>query len=259
MNPPKSPTPRTDAECIQIYQEDVTGCSNAIDYVPASVARTLETELTKTERLRFGADADRRRLRAEVERLKEWLADPHNLHAHCLRTLTEGQIAHLFGERMTEIVNRAEKAEAELADWSVLKAWGGTPEIIHQFVKGQQNRIHHCQDLEAILNEETNRAEKVEADNAKWQKLLLMSRDDREIDLISEVEEQARFLSMAGEREANLLSALKLMVTKFDAYIDSEYCGTELLAEQLAQADFAREVIRVSDLRKKEMQIPTDQ
>ena len=49
------------------------------------------------------------------------------------------------------------------------------------------------------------------------------------------------------DREANLLSALKLMVSKFDAFIDSEYCGTDLLAEQLAQADFAREVIREAE------------
>ena len=40
-----TPTPRTDALGIQIYEEDVTGCSNATDYVPASFARTLETEL----------------------------------------------------------------------------------------------------------------------------------------------------------------------------------------------------------------------
>jgi hypothetical protein len=58
---------------------------------------------------------------------------------------------------MTEIVNRAEKAEAELADWSVLKAWGGTPEIVHEFIKGQQARIHHCQDLEAELATERAR------------------------------------------------------------------------------------------------------
>ena len=50
-----------------------------------------------------------------------------------------------------------------------------------------------------------------------------------------------------ADREANLLSALKLMVSKFDAHIDSEYCGTDLLAEQLAQADFAREVIREAE------------
>ena len=55
--------------------------------------------------------------------------------------------------------------------------------------------------------------------------------------------EQARLLGKSGEREAALLSALKLMVSKFDAFIDSEYCGTDLLAEQLAQADFARKVI----------------
>jgi hypothetical protein len=50
-----------------------------------------------------------------AERAEAAFADPHALHAHCLRTLNEGQIAHLFGARVTEIVNRAERAEAELA------------------------------------------------------------------------------------------------------------------------------------------------
>tara|TARA_R110000868_G_scaffold398438_1_gene671612 strand:+ start:194 stop:586 length:393 start_codon:yes stop_codon:yes gene_type:complete len=40
-----TPTPRTDYECVQIYTEDVTGCANAVDYVPASFARGLEAEL----------------------------------------------------------------------------------------------------------------------------------------------------------------------------------------------------------------------
>jgi hypothetical protein len=60
----------------------------------------------------------------------------------------------------------------------------------------------------AELDAAVARAEKAEADNAKWQKLLLMSRDDREIDLISEIEEQARLLGMSGEREADLLGKL---------------------------------------------------
>jgi hypothetical protein len=47
-----TPTPRTDYECVQIYTEDVTGCANAVDYVPASFARGLETELAaERERL----------------------------------------------------------------------------------------------------------------------------------------------------------------------------------------------------------------
>jgi hypothetical protein len=49
------------------------------------------------------------------------------------------------------------KLEAELADWSVLNAWGGTPEIIHKFVKGQQARIHYCQNIEADLAAEQAR------------------------------------------------------------------------------------------------------
>ena len=51
---------------------------------------------------------------ARAEKAEVVLSDPQQLHAHCLRNLNEGQIAHLFGERMTEIVNRAERAEAEL-------------------------------------------------------------------------------------------------------------------------------------------------
>jgi hypothetical protein len=97
-------------------------------------------------------------------------------------------------DKLKQFAERAERAEAEIAEWSVLNLWGGTPEIVHEFIKGQQARIHRCQDLEA--------------DNAKWQKLLLMSRDDREIDLISEIEEQARLLGMSGEREADLLGKL---------------------------------------------------
>ena len=41
--------------------------------------------------------------------------------------------------------------KAELKEWSLLNLWGGTPEIIHNFVKGQQARIHAAQDVEAEL------------------------------------------------------------------------------------------------------------
>ena len=39
-----SDTPRSDAEEIQIYRDDVTGCAEEISYVPARVARQLERE-----------------------------------------------------------------------------------------------------------------------------------------------------------------------------------------------------------------------
>jgi hypothetical protein len=201
---------------------------NGVDIVWPEFARILERELAETERLRFGADADRRRLRAEVERLTTKIGN----QADRIRYL-EGAINHATGtplskaiaraekaeaelaeakveretiaqsslrsleayiDKLKQFAERAERAEAEIAEWSVLNLWGGTPDFIHEFIKGQQARIHRCQDLEA--------------DNAKWQKLLLMSRDDREIDLISEIEEQARLLGMSGEREADLLGKL---------------------------------------------------
>jgi hypothetical protein len=272
MNPLEQSTPRTDeAETANKFPRSTEY------YAMVEHARTLERELAETERLRFGADADRRRLRCDLSDAKAeashymavaqkatdelifFRAD--NLKAHqmtCAAGLErdslraeverltakignqadrirylEGATNHATGTPLSQAIARAEKAEAELAEakveretiaqsslrsleayidklkqfaeraeraeaeiaeWSVLNLWGGTPDFIHEFIKGQQARIHRCQDLEA--------------DNAKWQKLLLMSRDDREIDLISEIEEQARLLGMSGEREADLLGKL---------------------------------------------------
>jgi hypothetical protein len=232
MNPPDQPCQATPAGDLRQQIMDSRVPKNEREWWASREIEKLERELTETERLRFGADADRRRLRAEVERLTTKIgnqadrirylegainhatgtplskaiaraekaeaafADPHTLHAHCLRTLTEGQIAHLFGERMTEIVNRAEKAEAELAEAKVER------ETV------AQSSLRSLKAYIDKLKQFAERAERAEADNAKWQKLLLMSRDDREIDLISEIEEQARLLGMSGEREADLSGKL---------------------------------------------------
>ena len=69
MNPLEQPTPRTDA--IDTYIRTRNDYTKTDHEVWREHARTLERELTETERLRFGADADRRRLRAEVERLND--------------------------------------------------------------------------------------------------------------------------------------------------------------------------------------------
>jgi hypothetical protein len=136
-------TPRTDAAWEASFSPETPGL-NMCD-----LARTLEREL--------GAFAtERDQLRAEVERFKEWLADPHTLHAHCLRTLTDGQIAHLFGERMTEIVNRAEKAEAQL---HALRLVCGTTDA-NKFETWTDRANARAERAEAALTAEREKAER---------------------------------------------------------------------------------------------------
>ena len=146
-------TPRTDAALYPM---------NGVEIVWPDFARTLETELAeaKAEAAHYMSVAqkatdDLTRLRAELKELSQ------------AYELNRVSIDELDADRA-----RAERAEAALAKWSVLNLWGGTPEIIHEFIKGQQNRIHHCQDLEA------------------------------------ECLEQARLLGMSGEREADLLGKI---------------------------------------------------
>jgi hypothetical protein len=86
----------------------------------------LRADLERADALYQRACEVEHELRAEVKRFKAALEDPQKLHAHCLRTLNEGQIAHLFGERVTEIVNRAERAEA--AETVALAKWNGALE-----------------------------------------------------------------------------------------------------------------------------------
>ena len=65
-----------------------------------------------------------------VEWLLEELAkfdDPHRLHAHCVRHLTDAQVAHLFGERMTEIQNDRDRLQSENIALRELTATLGAP------------------------------------------------------------------------------------------------------------------------------------
>jgi hypothetical protein len=40
------------------------------------------------------------------------------------------------------------EAREELSEWRTLRSWGGTPQIVDDFIKGQQSRIHAAQDAE---------------------------------------------------------------------------------------------------------------
>jgi len=57
--------------------------------------------------------------------------------------------------------------KSELNEWKTLKTWGGAPEIIDQFIKGQQMRIYAAQEVETDLQAERALADRLaEAANA---------------------------------------------------------------------------------------------
>ena len=64
------------------------------------------------------------------------------------------------------------------------------------------------------------RAEKAEAESVKWNKLLLMSRDDREKDLMSEIDEQARLLGLSANQNAMLLTKVNNLSALWSQFID---------------------------------------
>lgn len=45
-------------------------------------------------------------------------------------------------------IDDAIEAMEELNEWRTLMSWGGTPEIINEFIKGQQSRIYAVQEAE---------------------------------------------------------------------------------------------------------------
>jgi hypothetical protein len=101
------------------------------------------------------ASAELARLRAEIATCK----DASEALVYSFRTENDQLI-----DENVKLAARAEKAEAELTDWSLLNAWGGTPEIIHEFIKGQQHRIHYCQNLETELESLRAEVERLRSD-----------------------------------------------------------------------------------------------
>lgn len=60
---------------------------------------------------------------------------------------------NLWEEKYNTSQRELAEARGELTEWELLNLWGGTPELVHEFIKGQQVRIHCAQDLEKQLCE----------------------------------------------------------------------------------------------------------
>jgi hypothetical protein len=54
----------------------------------------------------------------------------------------------LFKKGIAEVERERDEAWEALREWQTLRLWGAEPQHIHDFIKGQQTRIHECQDIE---------------------------------------------------------------------------------------------------------------
>ena len=190
-----STTPRTDAECIQIYNEDVTGCSDARDYVDASFARELETELAAAK--------------AECERLKsarwKYADDPEQVF-----TDDYGWLHVNVKADIDELIARAEKAEDELKQTqSSALNWA---RFAAEKADGEDVAKQRAERAEAALAEAKVERETVaEASLRSLESYIdkLKQFAERAEKAEAECLEQARLLGKSGEREADLLGKLE--------------------------------------------------
>ena len=79
--------------------------------------------------------------------------------------------------------------------------------------------LKNAEQIDNAANHYLSRAEKAEAECVKWNKLLLMSRDDRENDLMSEIDEQARLLGLSANQNAILLTKVNNLSALWSQFI----------------------------------------
>jgi len=171
MNTP-TPTPRTDAAWSRSFNGEQMSAGQTARAL-RECSQKLETELTaltaERDQLKQHACADFEMFHEIRLKLTAAGGDPYRLHDEALDCLISERdqlradcenetkwAAHYLAQSIADKA-RAERAEAELTDWSVLKGWGGTPAIVHKFIKGQQHRIHYCQNIEDELAAERAR------------------------------------------------------------------------------------------------------
>jgi hypothetical protein len=115
-----------------------------------------------------------RTMNTDTPRTDEWETYCDESYYHLWRVrrknergFNDGYHVH-NGEEARALVNLLNKqdselaaARAEIAEWRILNGWGGTPEIINDFIKGQQTRIHLAQNLEEELDRVTEQRDRL--------------------------------------------------------------------------------------------------
>jgi hypothetical protein len=153
------------------------------------------------------------------------LANENDFYAHdtfvrltklCRELEVELKNAEQIDNAANHYLSRAEKAEAELTELraKLIAAHGEIEQQATLLCAWKGNVAAYSR--EALL---LDRAEKAEADCVKLNRLLIMSRDDRENDLMSEIDEQARLLGLSANQNAILLTKVNNLSALWSQFI----------------------------------------
>jgi hypothetical protein len=94
---------------------------------------SLERELAETK--------------AEAEKWEK-LYDQDTEHLASLQMRDNYGPTETLNETAMRLSRELAEARQELSEWKTLQSWGGTPQIVDEFIKGQQTRIYAAQDAE---------------------------------------------------------------------------------------------------------------
>jgi hypothetical protein len=115
-------------------------------------------EMARLERERDEAQATLTDIHRWIERNHpDGFIDSMTFHQNLER------VADRWYERLDIVERERDEARDELRQWQMLCLWGGTPEHVHDFIKGQQTRIYEAQDIEKTcekLEQERDEARK---------------------------------------------------------------------------------------------------
>jgi chromosome segregation ATPase len=152
--PTLSPTPRTDAAYF---------ANGATMYSLAGEMKLIERELAETERLRFGADADRRRLRCELAAAK---AECERLKDEILAIGAKP----MFYQPQSYAATRANEIQQERQLNELTRLRAEVERLKGALALGQQNCDDAYDDLREERDEAIARAEKAEAEIARMKR-----------------------------------------------------------------------------------------
>jgi hypothetical protein len=126
-----SNTPETDKAERMAYSQEYM--------VPTEFARKLERERDEANELLASEKITRNHI---IKRSVEVERERDEAQAECLE---QARLLGMGSEREARLISERDEAVEEIKEWKTLCLWGGTPEHIHGFIRGQQSRIQHLE------------------------------------------------------------------------------------------------------------------